>query len=228
MATRKARSTTATVEAFGPAFLPIEVVSLSSLIPSARNARIHDAAQIAEIKRSMLEHGWTIPVLIDEAGGVLAGHGRLQAAEQLGWIRVPIVRAIGWTEEQKRLYILKDNKLTERGGWDWEKVSKELKELSEVDGLDLTLSGFEQFEIDPLIAANWTPPDKTPASEPDEEKQKPHGATDGRAITVTIEQYERIKPAVEKVRELAHDPDMSEGKALEVVAQAYVSAGVSA
>src|SRR5262245_159343 len=107
-------------EPFGPACGPVEMVAITELIPYARNARTHDASQIAALKASMLEFGWTMPILRDERGMIIAGHARLQAAREMGWDKCPCLRAQGWTDAQKRAYVLADNRLTERGGWDWE------------------------------------------------------------------------------------------------------------
>ena len=85
--------------------------SVSRLVPYARNARTHSDAQVAQIAASIREWGWTTPILVDEAGGLIAGHGRVMAARQLGITEVPVVVARGWSEAQKRAYILADNKL---------------------------------------------------------------------------------------------------------------------
>src|SRR4051794_39758984 len=107
------------IHASGPAFAFVEAVPLTSLIPYKRNARLHDRKQLDDLKRSMQEYGWTIPVLADEKGGVIAGHARLLVAAELGYTTAPVLTAKGWDNAKKKAYILADNKLTERGGWDW-------------------------------------------------------------------------------------------------------------
>src|SRR5215468_526674 len=105
----------------GAARWPADAVqrfAVDKLIPYARNARTHSPAQIAQIAASIREWGFTVPVLIDEAGMIIAGHGRVLAAQQLGLGEVPVIVARGWTEAQKKAYVIADNKLTENGGWD--------------------------------------------------------------------------------------------------------------
>jgi ParB-like chromosome segregation protein Spo0J len=87
----------------------VERRSVSSLIPYARNSRTHPEAQIAQIAASIREWGWTIPILIDEAGGLIAGHGRVLAARML-WIQdVPVMTARGWSEAKRRAYVIAEN-----------------------------------------------------------------------------------------------------------------------
>lgn len=94
----------------------VERRPIDSLIPYARNSRTHSEEQIAQIAASMKEWGWTNPVLIDEDGGIIAGHGRILAARKLGLEEAPVVVAKGWSEAQKRAYIIADNKLAENAG----------------------------------------------------------------------------------------------------------------
>ena len=101
----------------------VERWPLDRLIPYARNARTHSEEQVAQIAASIREFGFTNPVLIDEAGGIIAGHGRVLAARKLGIADVPVMAAIGWTEAQKRAYVIADNKLTENAGWDKESAA---------------------------------------------------------------------------------------------------------
>ena len=96
----------------------VERRPVSGLTPYAKNARTHSDEQVAQIAASIEQWGWTIPVLVDEDGGIIAGHGRILAAEKLGIAEVPVMVAAGWSEEQKRAYVLADNKLAENAGWD--------------------------------------------------------------------------------------------------------------
>ena len=138
-----------------------------SLRPYARNARTHSAKQIAEIAASIRAFGFNNPVLIDKDGGIVAGHGRVQAARQLGLETVPTIRLEHLTEAQKRAYILADNKLAEKAGWDREILAIELQHLSEIElDFDITVTGFEVPEIDVLIESLEAPPAKAdPADE---------------------------------------------------------------
>lgn len=142
-----------------------KMVRVADLIPYARNARIHTEQQVAQIAKSIEEFGFISPVLIDEGGNVLAGHGRLMAAEKLGITEVPCVVVQGLTDEQKKAYILVDNKLTELGGWDFELLDSELIDL---DGLiDMTEFGFDAVDdadlnVDDLFTDAGEPKEKAP------------------------------------------------------------------
>ena len=109
-------------------------------MPYARNARRHRPSQIAEIAASIKEWGWTVPILIDEKDAIIAGHGRVLAAERLAIDDVPVVVARGWTDQQKRAYRLADNEIAMHAQWDT-LLRVELKELRD-QGVDLELMGF--------------------------------------------------------------------------------------
>jgi DNA modification methylase len=134
------------------------------LVPYARNARTHSDAQVAQIAASIREWGWTNPILVDEAGGIIAGHGRVMAARKLGIADVPVMVARGWSEAQKRAYIIADNKLALNAGWDDDLLRVELSDLRGM-GTDLSLIGFGEDEIAALLAepsVGLTDPDAVP------------------------------------------------------------------
>jgi hypothetical protein len=140
--------------------------SVSSLTPYARNARTHTEAQVAQIAASIQEWGWTMPVLVDEGGNIIAGHGRVLAAQRLGLPDVPVMVARGWSDAQKRAYVLADNKLALNAGWDGSLLALELSDLQEV-GFNLGLTGFEAGEVDEIFGkaaakAGLTDPDAAP------------------------------------------------------------------
>ena len=130
----------------------VERRDVASLVPYAKNARTHSAAQVAAIAASIREWGWTVPVLVDEAGGIIAGHGRILAAQKLGIAEVPVMVATGWTEAQKRAYVIADNKLALNAGWDDELLKLELGDLRDLD-FDLSLTGFDDDELAALTLA---------------------------------------------------------------------------
>ena len=129
----------------------IEQWPLERLKPYARNAKTHGADQVAKIAGSMAQFGWTVPVLVSGDGEVIAGHGRILAATQLGLTEAPVIVLDHLTEEQRRAYRLADNKLTELGAWDEALLAGELQELLAED-FDLSLIGFSDAELDQLLA----------------------------------------------------------------------------
>lgn len=132
--------------------LHIKSYEISSLKPYQNNPRTHSRRQIRQIADSIEAFGFTNPVLIDKDRGVIAGHGRLEAAKALGMSKVPTIMLEHMTEAQKRAYIIADNRLAERAGWDKEILAIEFSNLIELDStFDLTLTGFEMGEIDVLL-----------------------------------------------------------------------------
>jgi hypothetical protein len=122
--------------------MKIETLSTASLIPYARNAKKHDASQVAKLAGSIREFGFNNPVLIDKDNGIIAGHGRVLAAQSLGLETVPCIRLGHLTETQRRAYILADNRLAEiGGGWDEEMLKLELADLAALD-VDVAEIGF--------------------------------------------------------------------------------------
>src|SRR3954451_2822887 len=147
----------------------VERWSLDRLVPYARNARTHSDAQVAQIAASVREWGWTVPVLVDESGMLIAGHGRVLAARKLGLSEIPVMVARGWSEAQKRAYVLADNKLALNASWDVELLKVELTDLKTM-GADLGLVGFEDEELAGLFAdrsAGVTDPDDVPEPLPE-------------------------------------------------------------
>lgn len=126
------------------------MVPVDSLIPYARNARTHSEEQIAQIAASIREFGWTNPILTDGDKGLIAGHGRLAAARKLELTEVPVIELGHLSPEQKKAYILADNRIALNSGWDEELLKLELQELQGVD-FDLDLLGFGDDEIERLL-----------------------------------------------------------------------------
>jgi DNA modification methylase len=132
----------------------VKYLPVSGLKPHADNPRTHSPKQIRQIAASMRQFGVMNPLLVDGDCGVIAGHGRLEAAKLLGMDRVPAICVDQMTEAQKRAYIIADNKLAENAGWDQELLTLELKYISELDvEFDLTIIGFDTAEIDLMFEA---------------------------------------------------------------------------
>jgi hypothetical protein len=123
---------------------------LAELCPDARNARTHSRKQVRQIANSLKKFGWTNPILTDENGKILAGHGRLEAARLLGMKEVPTICLGGLTDDEKRAYMLADNKTAANAGWDKKLLAIEFGGLIEA-GFDLEVTGFDTIEIDTLL-----------------------------------------------------------------------------
>ena len=136
----------------------VERRAVAALVPYARNARTHSDAQIGQIAASVREWGWTTPVLVDEQGTIIAGHGRVLAAQRLGLEDVPVMVARGWSEAQRRAYVIADNKLADNAGWDEALLRIEVADLATL-GFDLPLLGFPEDEL-----ANLTKDEAPPGS----------------------------------------------------------------
>jgi DNA modification methylase len=150
------------------AFAPdrIEMRPISQLQPYAKNAKLHGADQVAKIAASMAEFGWTVPCLVADDGELIAGHGRVLAATQLGLTEAPVIVLGHLTEAQRRAYRIADNKLTELGTWDEALLSAELNDLLAED-FDLSLIGFDDAELEALLAGEGDPEAASGESEDD-------------------------------------------------------------
>jgi DNA modification methylase len=150
--------------------LSIEYLAIGALTPRANNPRTHSDTQIRQIAESITAFGWTNPILVDDDNGVIAGHGRLEAAKQLGLDAVPVVRLSGMSEAQKRAYVIADNKLAENAGWDDDLLRLELGALIELDlEFDIGVIGFETGEIDALFSISEPEPERDIVDEPSEQ-----------------------------------------------------------
>src|SRR6202048_5087739 len=132
--------------------LSINYRKVSELKPYPRNARTHKRKQIKQIKASIEEFGFTNPILIDENDQIMAGHGRVEAAKLLGLAEVATVQISHLSAAQKKAYILADNRLAEKAGWDKEILIGELQSL-QAEGFEVVITGFEAAEIDILFDA---------------------------------------------------------------------------
>jgi hypothetical protein len=150
MTTRRRPRAVKTAPTHWPA-AAIEMRSAASLIPYARNARVHSPEQVDQIAASMREFGFTMPILIDEGGEIIAGHGRLMAAQKIGMEDVPCMMAKGWSEEKRRAYVIADNRLAENATWDESLLKLEFGGLRDA-GFDVALTGFSAKAVDAMFA----------------------------------------------------------------------------
>jgi DNA modification methylase len=148
----------------------LELVPVAGLVPYARNSRTHSDEQVAQIAASMREFGFTNPVLVDEAGGIIAGHGRVMAAKALGLAQVPCIRLAHLSDAQKRAYVIADNQLALNAGWDEAMLRLELEDLQAAD-FDLDLLGFNADELGALLTE--PEPETEGLTDPDEAPEPP-------------------------------------------------------
>lgn len=148
-----------------PLHIRVEYLPLAELVPYARNSRTHSDEQVAQIAASVRAFGFTNPVLVSEAGDIIAGHGRVKAATKLGMTEVPCIRLGHLSETQRKAYVIADNRLALNAGWDTAMLSLELAELK-LEDFDLDLLGFDEGEVDallnPEVAEGNTDPDEVP------------------------------------------------------------------
>lgn len=164
---------------------------MAELTPYARNSRQHSQAQIAQIAASIKEWGWTQPIICDEDGGILAGHGRLMAAQHLGLEEVPCVVATGWSEAKRRAYVIADNRLAETATWDQAMLATELQDLNDLD-FDLSLVGFDGDELAKLLDGD-TEEENNPASPYTEDVSRQY------AVEIRVENEEEQIMLIEKL-----------------------------
>ena len=144
--------------------LSIVYQAVDSLKPRSTNPRTHSKKQIGQIASAIRRFGFTNPVLVDDANGIVAGHGRVEAAKAVGLDQVPTVRLSAMSEAEIRAYVIADNRLAENAGWDRELLGLELQYLTDLDfDFDVTLTGFELPEIDLLIGELSPDGDNDPA-----------------------------------------------------------------
>jgi DNA modification methylase len=141
----------------------VERRKVADLLPYAKNARTHSADQVAQLARSIEQFGFTNPVLVDDDGTIIAGHGRVLAAKRLKLDTVPVMVASGWTDAQRRAYVIADNQLALNAGWDEDVLKDELRALGEM-GFDLALTGFDDVRLASFLVSGegLTDPDEVP------------------------------------------------------------------
>ena len=130
--------------------MQVEQLKVGDLIPYVNNSRTHSDEQVMQVASSIKEFGFTNPILIDDDGGIIAGHGRLMAAKKLGLDEVPCIRLGHLSEAQRKAYVIADNQLALNSGWDLDSLKIELEELDNFD-FDLELLGFDIDELNKII-----------------------------------------------------------------------------
>lgn len=163
-----------------PHALTVETRRVEALIPFARNPRTHSDAQVAQIAASIVEFGWTSPILVDGDNGVIAGHGRLLAARRLGMTAVPVIELAHLSAAQKRALVIAENQLALAAGWDEALLVLELADLADV-GFDLDMTGFSATEIERLLdlVEDGDVPGEVPVDDPSHAPRDAEPANDG-------------------------------------------------
>jgi ParB-like chromosome segregation protein Spo0J len=147
--------------------LTYKLIPIADLIPYARNSRTHSDAQVAKIASSIKEFGFLNPIITDGSNGIVAGHGRVLAAQKLGLKELPCIEADHLTEAQKRAYVIADNRMALDAGWDAEMLKVELGDL-DAAGFDLSLTGFDLGELASMFDQPVVPDSSTKEIDPDE------------------------------------------------------------
>lgn len=173
----------------------IEFWPVDRLRPYEKNARTHSAEQVSQIAASISEFGFTNPILVDSTDGIIAGHGRLAAAQLLGLSEVPVIPLDHLTDRQRRAYILADNRLALSAGWDEAVLAEELAALQE-DNFDLSLIGFTDEELADLVVTEETAGGGEMPGLPSGEK----GEFQKRTFTLHDDQANLVDDAIIKAR----------------------------
>ena len=196
---------------------------IERLVPYERNARTHSAEQVAQIAASIQEFGFTNPILVASDDGILAGHGRLAAAKDLGMAEVPVVVLDHLTPTQRRAYVLADNKLALNAGWEVDVLTAELEDLRS-DDFDLSLLGWSADELSGLLAPEVDELDGMPDL-PSGDREPIQQMT----FTLHDDQAEIVKEAIEKAKAIGPFAETgnenSNGNALARVAELFLSWG---
>lgn len=146
-------------------FPAYKTLPVADLVPYARNSRTHSDAQVDKIAASIREFGFLNPIIIDGQNGIIAGHGRVMAAQKLGLSVLPVIEAAHLTEAQRRAYVITDNRMALDAGWDNDLLKIELQDL-DAASFDLTLTGFDLGELTAL----FDEPNFAPGTEDDQGK----------------------------------------------------------
>ena len=198
----------------------IELWPVDRLRPYERNARTHSVEQVAQIAASIVEFGFTNPILVDSGDGIIAGHGRLSAAQELGLKTVPVVVLDHLSERQRKAYILADNQLALNAGWDTDLLRSELQDLAELD-FDLPLLGWSEDELSDLLG-DVEVLEGMPAL-----KEGDRDPIQQMTFTLHDDQAEIIKEAIEKAKAIGpfFDTGNENSNGLARVAELFLSWG---
>jgi ParB-like chromosome segregation protein Spo0J len=174
-------------------FPTYKTVSVALLVPYARNSRTHSPQQVDKIAASIREFGFLNPIIVDGENGIIAGHGRVMAAQKLGLADLPVIEASHLTDAQRRAYVIADNRLALDAGWDNEMLRIEIAELRSMD-FDISLTGFDVEEIDAIQFDDDAETDMPDLADGDREPFQQ------MTFTLHDDQVEEVKAAMEKAK----------------------------
>ena len=201
-----------------PEFPDYKKLSVADLVPYARNSRTHSPQQVDKIAASIREFGFLNPIIVDGRNGIVAGHGRVMAAQKLGLSELPVIDASHLSEAQKRAYVIADNRLALDAGWDNEMLRIEIGDLLDLD-FDVSLTGFDSAEIAAFSFDDDSETDMPALKDGDREPFQQ------MTFTVHDEQAEEIKTAIEKARKMgpfvATGNDNGNGNALARICEVF-------
>lgn len=191
-----------------PARMQAEMMDIAALSPDPANARRHNARNLAAIQSSLKRFGQQKPIVIDGNGQIVAGHGMVEAAKALGWKQVAVVRTklVG---QEAAAFAIADNRAAELAEWDFENLAKSLEGIAK--DIDLNELGWAPHELEPILAANWTPPAVEPAA----------ASQSNQRLVFTSPQWEVIEQAATKFR---GESDTSVADSVTEICRAYVEA----
>lgn len=193
-----------------------EVVPISVPKPDPKNPRVHDNRNIAVIRTSLKRYGQVEPILLDaDTDVIVSGHGRLQCMKELGISHVLVVRKKFKSEKEREQLRDVMNRSAELAEWDYQLLGNAIRGYQGDENMGNL--GWEQYELGPILAADWKPPPLQDL------KGKDDGSQMGQPIVVTKEQREVITRAIAKVREKESDPNISDGRALELICADYIA-----
>ncbi|CAB4130569.1 ParB/Sulfiredoxin [uncultured Caudovirales phage] len=194
--------------------LTVEHVPIDSVHLDPANVRKHPDRNLAAIKASLARFGQQKPIVIDGDGIVRAGNGTLEAARALGWETIAAVRST-LAGSEATAYAIADNRTAELAAWDYQGLAETIKAL-EQDEFDISCLGWEDYELEPMLAAEWKPPavEEMPSNE--DGGEKPH------TISFSVESWETISQAINTRRSQHGSKKISDEQALELICVDYI------
>jgi ParB-like chromosome segregation protein Spo0J len=202
--------------------MKVEVVPVTSLTEDPANVRSHPDKNLEAIKGSLKRFGQQKPIVVNLQGVVIAGNGTLRAARELGWENIAIVRT-KLEGVDATAFAIADNRTSELAEWDFEGLSGLLKEIAKTEGMDLASLGWSDYDLEPLLKADWNPPEVEADDDPEAlggggDSERPRG----RWIEVTAEERAVFERAVEQLIFERKDQELPEGRAVALLAERYL------